>query len=88
MMKMTKQEILALAKKTKDFYEYMGLVDNKVQICGYGEGYKPQIHIYKSSDIDKIGKKMKMEVKINPEMEHKELIIGGVLFFSLWEGEK
>lgn len=84
---MTKKRILAIAKKVKNFYDYMEGVDTEIEVCGYGHAYKPQVHIYSPKDIDEIAKIMGMEVKINTEMEHKELIIGGVKFFSIWSGE-
>jgi peptide methionine sulfoxide reductase MsrA len=59
----------------------MADVDKKIQICGYGESYRKEIHVFNEEDVIKIAKTMKKDT--HRVGERIEVYIKDVTIFSL-----
>lgn len=81
---MTRQAILQMANKISRFYDDMAEADKMVQICGYGEGYQKEIHIYKTSDIFEIADIMHLTPNRDCSINRIEVVIKDVHFFSMY----
>lgn len=82
---LTKEKILQIARTVSRFYDDMAKVDEMVQICGYGEGYQKQLHIYDEADLIKIADIMGLPPEKDFERERISVLIEDVIFFSVLE---
>lgn len=82
---MTRQAILEMANKISRFYDDMAEANKMVRICGYGEGYRKGIHIFKSSDIFEIADIMNLTPILDCSSNIIEVVIKGVHFYSSYD---
>jgi hypothetical protein len=77
------EKILELADKVSRHYDYMEKMDSEVRICGYGEGYQKEVHIFKVEDLLKIADVLGKKPNRVPETNRLEIVINDVHLFSI-----
>ena len=82
---MTRQAILKMARQISRFYDEMAEANEMVQICGYGDNYQKEIHIYNMSDLLEIADIVGISPKRDDFLNRLEVVIKGVHFFSIFK---
>lgn len=84
----TKELVYEAIENTRQYYEYMALVDKTIRVCGYGEGYNPEIHIFRKETFLEICKVLEMDYKEIANTRRLEIVVNSVHIFTLKEKEE
>lgn len=84
----TKELVYEAIENTRQYYEYMALVDKTIGICGYGESYAPQIHIFRKETFLEVCKVLETDYKEIGNLRRLEIVVNGVHIFTLKEKEE